>query len=266
MWRLLFIFSLGLLAMLCIPIAQAISFFLVADVGTWWSFSWIPPLEQFGFGVALFGSLAICVCAVPLILTGGWYLAYQMSAEKRPVMKKLTLSVLQLWCALPSVVLGVWAISQFVPSMRYLFDGSGYGLLTAVVVLTLYLIPVASMLFYGSYAEYQQKYADLETSLRMNFRTKTKIFFISAKGQMVHILNYTFCRVFGETMLILMLSGNAPIIPDGILDPVRTMTATFALEAEYASELHEQALYGLMGLCFVILLTVLMIGRIADEK
>jgi phosphate transport system permease protein len=150
--------------------------------------------------------------------------------------------------------------------MREVFDISGYGLLTAAIVLALYLIPVATMLFYSSYTEYEERFADLETSLRMNFLTKTRIFYKSCKSQVVHVVNYSFCRVFGETMLILMLSGNTPRIPESILDPVRTMTATFALEAPYATDLHEQALYGITGLCLVVLVVVLMIGKLADEK
>ncbi len=265
LWVLL-ILSLCLIAMVLIPMYQAVEFYMSAELDSWFSMEWIPQLEQFGFGVSLLGTMAICVLAMPMIIAGGWLLAYQLVNEKQSVMKNLTLSIMQLWCSLPSVVIGVWAISQFVPSMRKLFDTSGYGLLTASLVLALYLVPVATMLFYSSYSQFEKSFSDLEESLKMNFWTKTRIFFLSCKSQIVHVVNYCFCRVFGETMLILMLSGNAARIPESIHDPVRTMTATFALEAPYATDLHEQALYGITGLCLILLLVVLLIGKLSDEK
>ena len=266
MFYILLIFSLILVAMICIPLYKAAEFFVEADVGSWASMSWIPQIEQFGFGVSLVGSLVICLVAMPLVIAGGWSLAYQLVKEKNVHMKNITLSIMQLWCSLPSVVLGVWAISQFVPLMRVLFETSGYGLLTASVCLALYLTPVAALLFHSSYQEYRTEFGDLESSLRMSFWDESRIFFLSCKPQIVHVINFSFCRVFGETMLILMLSGNTPNIPESVLDPVRTMTATFALEAPYATDMHEQALFGITGLCMFVLLVVLVIGRQRNEK
>jgi len=252
--------------MILIPLYKAIEFVLVADVNSWASITWIPQIEEFGFGVSLLGSMAICVVSMPLIIAAGWSLAYQLVNEKNKHVKSLTLAIMQLWCSMPSVILGVWAISQFVPLMRALFDISGYGLLTASLCLTLYLTPISTLLFYSAYQEYEEQFGDLEISLRMNFWDKGRLFFLSCRSQIIHVVNYSFCRVFGETMLILMLSGNAPIIPESLFDPVRTMTATFALEAPYATGLHEQALYGITGMCLLLLFLVLMIGKLIDEK
>lgn len=63
-------------------------------------------------------------------------------------------------------------------------------------------------------------------------------------------------RALGETMAIIMVMGNAPAMPEGILDSARTLTANIAIEMSYASGVHASALYatGVVLLVFIMVL------------
>ncbi|MFR1168265.1 MAG: PstC family ABC transporter permease [Adlercreutzia equolifaciens] len=67
-------------------------------------------------------------------------------------------------------------------------------------------------------------------------------------------------RAIGETMAVVMVAGNMPIIPDSLLSGVRTMTANIVLEMGYAADLHREALIatGVVLFVFILLITMLL--------
>ena len=68
-------------------------------------------------------------------------------------------------------------------------------------------------------------------------------------------------RAVGETMAVIMVAGNATIVPTSILDPVRTLTYSIALEMGYADGLHRQALFATGIVLFVVIGAMNMIAR-----
>jgi phosphate transport system permease protein len=65
-------------------------------------------------------------------------------------------------------------------------------------------------------------------------------------------------RAIGETMAVVMVTGNAAIIPGSILEPVRTMTSNIVLEMGYASGDHQTALFatGMVLFVFIVILNL----------
>ena len=63
-------------------------------------------------------------------------------------------------------------------------------------------------------------------------------------------------RAIGETMAVVMVAGNMPIIPDSLLSGVRTMTANIVLEMGYATDLHREALIACGVVLFVFILLI----------
>ena len=59
-------------------------------------------------------------------------------------------------------------------------------------------------------------------------------------------------RAIGETMAVLMVVGNAPVIPESISSPVSTLTSQIALDMSYSSGLHRTALFGMGVVLFVV--------------
>ena len=63
-------------------------------------------------------------------------------------------------------------------------------------------------------------------------------------------------RAIGETMAVMLVSGNRPTMPGSVLDPIRTMTSNIALEMSYASGLQKQALFSIALVLFVFIMLI----------
>ena len=63
-------------------------------------------------------------------------------------------------------------------------------------------------------------------------------------------------RAIGETMAVVMVCGNQAIMPDGLTNGVRTLTANIVLEMGYASGLHREALISTAVVLFVFILII----------
>lgn len=72
-------------------------------------------------------------------------------------------------------------------------------------------------------------------------------------------------RAIGETMAVLMVVGNAPVIPDSISSPVSTLTSQIALDMSYSSGLHRTALFGMGVVLFIISAALVGIVRVLSK-
>ena len=63
-------------------------------------------------------------------------------------------------------------------------------------------------------------------------------------------------RAIGETMAVIMVAGNQPVVPGSIFSGVRTMTANIVMEMGYAADLHREALLGTAVVLFVFILII----------
>ena len=73
-------------------------------------------------------------------------------------------------------------------------------------------------------------------------------------------------RAIGETMAVLMVVGNAPVIPDSISSPISTLTSQIALDMSYSSGLHRSALFGMGVVLFIISAALVGIVRLISKK
>lgn len=223
----------------------------------WMSLEWNPELEQYGFGFSLIGSLLLLMLTTPILLIIGWLWAYQF-VEKESNFKILSLLskiVMEALNSLPSVIIGVWAISYLVPLVREV-TGTGYCLLTASIGLVLFLAPGTGLLFVIIYKDYKRTYGDLAHSYKMGFWENSLYCYQAYRREFYNTTTYLICRLLSETMIVLMLSGNILQIPTSIFDGVRTMTATIALEVPYATDQHEQALFGLSAVSMIMVFII----------
>lgn len=259
------LFCAALALALAIPLIYGMEFFTSVPPSAWISTQWAPELDQYGFGLPLIGSFLLVLMSLPMTVMLGWGLAFQISKAANTHLRSGAVSLMQTWASLPSVVVGVWAMSALLPMIRGVTGGQGYSLFAASVSLTLFLAPAVALLFIQAYGEYRDEYGDMEIATGLNAREKTLLFFKGCTSEVGHVINYSFCRLFGETMIVLMLSGNMLQIPGSPFDGVRTLTATIALEMAYSTGHHRLALYGLATAAIAVLFFV-MITRVRHEK
>ncbi len=255
-----FILVTVLFVLLVFPFANSLLFFEEIAIENWLSLTWQPDEDQYGFGTALIGSLLIVLLSLPTSLFFGWLLAIQLNDTSSSWMKKIMIPLLETWVSIPSVIIGIWAISQLVPFVRGI-DGSGFCWLSAVIGLTIFILPTTTLLFYRSYQMYRNKFGDLEKSFNMRVIERSVYFLLSSPATFVTTGIYTFCRLFGETMIVLMLSGNSVQVPSSLFESVRTLTATIALEMAYATDIHESSLFTMASIATLILLLVVLLQK-----
>ncbi len=247
-----------LVFMLVYPLVSSIDFFKEIPLSNWVSLDWYPDEDYFGMMVPLTGSLLLVIVTLPLALLTGWVLSLQLVDSRKSWLNPVTVAVLEVWISLPSVIIGVWAIIEIIPLVRETFGGNGYSLLAAAIGLTIFITPTCTLLFYRSYLTHLDEYQGLENSFQMSTLSRSELFIKSQPTAVIGTTNYIFCRLFGETMVVLMLSGNSLQIPSSFLDSFRTLTANIALEMSYAGGMHETALFAMASIAIVVILVVLL--------
>ncbi|MGB5735272.1 MAG: hypothetical protein WBM40_12615 [Thiohalocapsa sp.] len=249
---------LVLIFMLAYPLINSWDFFAEVPIGNWLSFDWRPNVGEFGFGTALAGSFLLVLTTLPLSLLAGWLISLQLVDNRNNWLSPTIVGVLEVWISLPSVIIGVWAILEIIPLVRDIFGGTGYSLLAATIGLTIFITPTCTLLFYRSYLTHLDQFEGLEKSFQMSALSRSELFIKSQPTAVIGTTNYIFCRIFGETMVVLMLSGNSVQMPSNFLEGFRSLTATIALEMSYATGMHETALFALATAAIVIILVVLL--------
>ncbi|MDO8987484.1 MAG: ABC transporter permease subunit, partial [Coriobacteriia bacterium] len=84
------------------------------------------------------------------------------------------------------------------------------------------------------------------------WQTIYKVLVPAAKIGIIDAVILGMGRAIGETMAVLMVLGNAPWIPDGIAQPISTLTTQIVMDMPYATGLHRTALFGMAIILFVV--------------
>lgn len=228
---------------------------------------WQPTNGQVGLAPMLAGSLAVTggalLLALPLALAcAGWLHAYAPRALAGPLRR-----LLELLAGLPSVVLGLWGLTSLVPLLgRWAPTGSGQSLLAGALVLALMLLPLLAL---GTLSSLTAVPADLRqggAALGLGrWCILRRIEWPEARSGIATAGILATGRALGETMVVALVCGNVVQVPDGLLAPLRTLTANIAVEMGYASAGHRSILV-VSGLFLLALVAALvsaahLIGR-----
>ena len=248
-----------LVFLLAYPLVSSWNFFVEIPISNWLSFEWEPDDDSFGMGVQLTGSLLLVLTTLPLALFMGWIISLQLVDNRKNWLNPVIVGILEVWISLPSVIIGIWAIIQIIPMVRGIFGGTGYSLLAATIGMTIFIMPTCTLLFYRSYLSHLDQYQGLESSFQMSVLSRSELFIKSQPTAVIGTINYIFCRIFGETMVVLMVSGNSLQVPGNLLEGFRTLTATIAMEMAYAADMHATALFAMASIAIVFILVVLLV-------
>ncbi len=224
---------------------------------------WYPIEDYFGLLPLLVGSLIVTVgaliIAVPIGLLTAIYIAEVASPRTKEVLKPLV----ELLGGFPSVVLGflgLLILSQFLREALAL--PTGLSALTGALILAGIAIPPIVSISEDALDTVPQAYRDASLALgATEWQTIWWVTLPAAKSGVLTAIMLGIGRAIGETMVVLMVTGNAPMMPQGlatIINPTRTMTATIAAEmGEVANgSTHYNVLFFIGIILFVITLIV----------
>ncbi len=222
---------------------------------------WFPtahPSAQLGVKPLILGtlwvSLGAILLALPLALAAAIYMSEIAKERVRRIMKPL----IELLAGIPSVVYGFFGLVVIVPLIQSTFGVAvGETGLAGSIILGIMALP--TIITISEDAMRNTPRAMKEASLALGASKWQTIYRVVIPHSISGISAGAILgigRAIGETMAVLMVTGNAAVIPHGILEPMRTIPATIAAELGEAPNggLHYKALFALGCVLFIITL------------
>ncbi len=232
---------------------------------------WKPGSNLYGILPMIMGSLCVTAGAILLGVPIGLLAAVYMACFCPKKLYKILSPCVQLLAGIPSVVYGFFAMVVIVPFVRDFLGGSGNSMLTASILLGLMILPTIIMQSEASIRAVSN--TCYEGSLALGATKERSVFkavLPAARSGVMAGIVLGIGRAIGETMAVVMVAGNQPRMPKGILEGVRTMTTNIVMDMAYATDLHREALIAtavvLFGFILVINLTFNLLNRKGEKK
>ncbi|MBQ6815371.1 MAG: phosphate ABC transporter permease subunit PstC [Lachnospiraceae bacterium] len=218
---------------------------------------WRPGQEKFGILPMIVGSIYVTAGAIIIGVPIGLLCAVFMSKFCPKWLYKIIKPLIELMAGIPSIVYGFFGIVVIVPQLRSLFGGSGKGTLAASILLGIMILPTLVSVIESSLNAVPESY--YEGALALGATHERSVFFTvlpAAKSGILAGVILGIGRAIGETMAVVMVAGNSPVIPESLTSNVRTLTANIVLEMNYATDLHEDALIATAAVLFIFILLI----------
>ena len=257
---------LGLITVGCVLL---ITIYLVA--------SGIPAIRKIGLGEFLLGRRWASTAAepaygiLPFILTSiygtagailigvpvGFLCAVYLAKLAKPGVKNIIEAAVSLLAGIPSVVYGLVGMLILVPGIRLLFhvpDGSS--LLAAILVLAVMILPNIIKVSVTALEAVPKEYEEASLALGATpVETYFRVSVPAAKSGIAAAVVLGVGRAIGETMAVVMVSGNVPNMP-ALFQSVRFLTTAVASEMAYSSGLQQQALFSIALVLFLFIMLI----------
>lgn len=211
---------------------------------------------EFNLGPMLVGTLAAAggaiVLATPLGLGSALFSRFYAPAPVARWYRRLV----EVLAGIPSVVYGFWGLVVLAPMIRQ-WQPPGQSLLAGTLILTLMILPTVALLSEASLRSVPASYLRGTAALGLSrWASIHGVVLPAARGGIFTAILLATGRALGETMALLMVTGNVVQVPHSVFDPVRTLTANIALELGYAMDHHRSALF-VSGLMLMALIAAL---------
>ena len=194
------------------------------------SWRWQPLRGQFGILPMLVGSFCLAssalLLAFPLAL-GVCCFAHGAGPVRaaRPL-----LTAVRFMTSVPTVVYGLESVFLLVPLIRDAFSGSGFSWLAATLTLSVLVLPTIVLLVDGQFRQVQAEIGPSAAALGFSpVQQLLRLTLPLSRRGLAAALALGFGRAVGDTLIPLMLAGNAARVPQSLLDPLRTLTSHIAL-------------------------------------
>ena len=229
---------------------------------------WRPSNDIYGILPFILGSIYVTagaiVVGVPLALLTSIFLAKYCPKKIYEVCK----SGINLMAGIPSVIYGFFGLIVIVPLVKQIFNiRAGQTMLTASILLGIMILPTVVGVAESALQSVPESY--YEGSLALGATHSRSFFFVmvpAAKSGIVAGIVLGIGRAIGETMAVIMIAGNQPAMPRGLLNGVRTLTSNIVMEMGYATGLHREVLIATGVVLFVFILLINLIVTVLKRR
>lgn len=219
--------------------------------------TWRPANDIYGVFPMIIGSIYVTAGALIFGVPAGLLTAIFLSRFASAKVAAFLKPGVELLAGIPSVVYGFFGLMIIVPFIRLNAPGNGLSLLAASILLGIMILPTVITVAKNALDAVPQSYYEGALALGATHeRSVLRVLVPAAISGIMAGVVLGIGRAIGETMAVVMVAGNQPIIPASIFDGVRTMTANIVLEMGYAADLHRGALIATGVVLFVFILLI----------
>lgn len=234
---------------------------------------WFPtahPAAQFGVMPIVLGTLWVSLGAILFALPFGLAVAIYSAELANKRVHKILKPVIELLAGIPSVVYGFFGLIVIVPLIQKVFNlDVGETGLAGSIVLAIMALPTIITIAEDALRSTPRAMKEASLALGANkWQTILKVTIPYSISGITAGVVLGIGRAIGETMAVLMVTGNAAVIPHTLLEPVRTIPATIAAELGEAPKggAHYEALFILGCILFIITLIINLVVEYISYK
>lgn len=219
---------------------------------------WKPLENHFGILPMIVGSCYVTAGAIIIGVPVGLLCAIYMAKFCPRGVYRILKPAIDLLAGIPSIIYGFFGLMVIVPVIQQLTGTSGKGVLTASIMLGIMILPTIISVSEAAIRAVPESY--YEGALALGATHERSVFFTTvpaAKSGIMAGIILGIGRAIGETMAVVMVAGNQPVIPESLTSGVRTMTINIVLEMGYAAKgMHRDALIATAVVLFVFILII----------
>lgn len=202
---------------------------------------------------SVYGTAGAMLLGVPI----GFFTAVYLAKFAPRAMKNSMQAAVGVLAGIPSVVYGLVGMLVLVPGIREVFGvPDGASLLASIIVLAVMILPSIIKVSVTALEAVPKEYEDASLALGATpMETCFRVSVPAAKSGIAAAVVLGVGRAIGEAMAVMMVSGNAPNMPE-LLQSVRFLTTAVASEMSYSSGLQQQALFSIALVLFLFIMLI----------
>lgn len=234
---------------------------------------WLPtsvPSPLFGVLPLILGTLLVSIFAILIALPLGLGVAIYLSELANERIRKIMKPTIELLAGIPSVVYGFFGLVVIVPMVQNFFNlPVGETAFTGSLILAIMALPTIITIAEDSMRNTPRTLREASLALAATkWQTIYRVVIPYAKSGISTAVVLGIGRAIGETMAVLMVTGNAAIIPTSLFMPIRTIPATIAAELGEAPAggAHYQSLFLLGCILFIITMIISVSAEVLSKQ
>ncbi|MCH1958636.1 phosphate ABC transporter permease subunit PstC [Romboutsia hominis] len=223
---------------------------------------WIPSADKFGISAMVVASLIATTGALIIGVPVGILTAVFIAELAPKKLAKIISPAVELLAGIPSVLYGIFGLAVIVPAIQNIFNlPKGQSLLAVIIVLAIMMLPTIISVSETAIRAVPKAYKEGSLALgASNIETIFKVVLPAAKSGILAAVILGIGRALGETMAVILVAGNSPVMPSSLMDSVRPLTTNIALEMGYAFGTHQEMLFatGVVLFTFILILNIVL--------
>ena len=220
---------------------------------------WASTAAEPAYGIlpfiltSIYGTAGAILIGVP----AGFLCAVYLAKMAQPGIRNIIEAAVSLLAGIPSVVYGLVGMLVLVPGIRQLFHvPDGASLLAAILVLAVMILPSIIKVSITALEAVPKEYEEASLALGATpVETWFRVSVPAAKSGIAAAVVLGVGRAIGETMAVMMVSGNVPNMP-ALFQSVRFLTTAVASEMAYSGGLQQQALFSIALVLFLFIMLI----------